>query len=58
MVYRPFQEARIFARCLGLKNKDEWRVWSKSDKRPEDIPANPQQTYADPESTGKESWSS
>jgi hypothetical protein len=43
--YRPFEEARAFANNLGLKNRNDWRVWSKSDGKPDDIPANPPQTY-------------
>jgi hypothetical protein len=35
--YRPFSEAREFARSLGLKTFAQWRKWAKSDARP---PAN------------------
>ena len=43
--YRPFKEARKFARSLNLKSWQEWTVYSKSGKKPNDIPGNPNQTY-------------
>jgi len=43
--YRHFKEARAFIRSLGLKNRDEWREYVKSGKKPDDIPAAPWQTY-------------
>jgi superfamily II DNA or RNA helicase len=48
--WRPFEEAREFVRGLGLGNGDEWRAFTKSAKRPADIPANPMRTY------GKKCW--
>jgi superfamily II DNA or RNA helicase len=45
IVYRSFQETRIFARNLKLIGKDDWGAWAKSNSRPIDIPANPSQTY-------------
>jgi superfamily II DNA or RNA helicase len=45
-IYRPFEEAREYARLLGLKNHDEWREFSRSEERPADIPASPDQVYA------------
>ena len=33
-------------RGLGLKSETEWRAYCKSGKKPDDIPANPNQTYA------------
>ena len=44
--YRPFKKARAFVRSLGLKSEAEWRDYCKSGKKPDDIPANPNQTYA------------
>lgn len=49
--YRPFREARAFARSLGLKSSDEWRFYSTGKlahkgKRPADIPGAPFQVYA------------
>ena len=48
--YRPFEEARDFVRSLGLKNHEEWSEFCKGEliekgTLPDDIPANPQQTY-------------
>lgn len=44
-VYRPFQEAREYVRNIGIKNKDEWAIWAKSNARPNDIPSLPSRTY-------------
>jgi superfamily II DNA or RNA helicase len=46
-LYRAFREAREFARSLNLKNEMEWRIYSKSGLKPDDIPAYPSQTYKD-----------
>ena len=43
--YRPFKEARAFAHKLNLKSKTEWFKYCKSGEKPDDIPANPDQTY-------------
>lgn len=45
----PFEDARDFARSLGLKNNMDWRLWCKSGKRPESIPSMPERAY-------KENW--
>jgi hypothetical protein len=44
--YRPFEEAKAFVHTLNLKNSDEWDKYCKSGKKPDDIPANPNKTYA------------
>jgi hypothetical protein len=44
-VYRPFSEAREFARNLKLKSGTEWKEYCKSGNKPDDIPANPHTTY-------------
>jgi len=49
-MWRDFEEAREFARELGLAGQIEWRHYCKGEldgyePKPEDIPANPQQTY-------------
>ena len=49
--YRPFGKARAYARMLNLAGIVEWRDFCKGKmphkgKLPEDIPANPNQTYA------------
>jgi len=46
-VFRPFKEARTFARSLGLSSQREWIEYSKSGKRPYDIPSDPQTVYKD-----------
>ena len=43
--FRAFEEARTFAHRLGLKGKDAWGVWSKSEDKPDDIPTRPDRTY-------------
>ena len=54
--YRPFKAARKFARSLNLNNEKEWRVFSKSEKMPADIPAHPDRTYNDKGWTGLGDW--
>ena len=43
--WKSFEDAREFVRSLKLKNPGEWNVFSKSGKRPSDIPAGPPDTY-------------
>ena len=43
--YRSFNEARKFIRSLKLKNYEEWVIYCKSGKKPEDIPASPWNVY-------------
>jgi len=44
--YRPFSDARAFVHSLDLKGQKEWRKeYCKSGKKPDDIPANPDQVY-------------
>jgi len=43
--FRPFNEARRYARSLKLKNFTEWREFYKSKKIPFDIPTTPNRTY-------------
>ena len=47
--YCSFEEAREFARSLGLKGADDWDKYWKSHKKPDDIPASPEDRY-------KEEW--
>jgi superfamily II DNA or RNA helicase len=44
-VYLPYNEAREFVRKLGLKSNMQWREFSKSAKKPDNIPTNPQTKY-------------
>ena len=43
--WRNFEDARIFVQNLNLKTQNEWREYTKSGKKPIDIPANPNQVY-------------
>jgi hypothetical protein len=49
----PFAAGRAYARKLKLKNRPEWREWSKSGQRLSDMPANPDRAYRD---AGWVSW--
>jgi superfamily II DNA or RNA helicase len=49
---RPFAELLKFARSLGLKSKTDWFRWAMSGNRPDDVPANPADSYQ------KEGWQS
>ena len=44
--FRTFEDARVYVRTLGLKSQKDWQAWSKSGKRPHDIPSAPNVTYA------------
>ena len=55
-IYRPFHEAREFARGLGLKNQAEWKTWSRSNSRPEDIPKCPEAVYKKEGWAGMSDW--
>lgn len=43
--YRTFQEARKYVHSLGLSTIQDWKEFSKSGKRPLDIPAKPHILY-------------
>ncbi|MBX9688745.1 MAG: DEAD/DEAH box helicase family protein [Candidatus Obscuribacterales bacterium] len=43
--YRPFEEARAFVKKLKLETNKEWRNYSASGHKPDDIPAQPDRTY-------------
>ena len=45
--WRPFREAQEEVHRLRLRLLCEWQEWSKSGKRPCDIPASPDKLYAD-----------
>ncbi len=47
--WRPFEEAREFARSLGLHGQAGWRKYIKTGQKPSDIPSNPDASY-------KEEW--
>jgi len=46
-VYRSFKEAREFAQSLNLNGKKEWFEYARSGKKPDDIPATPNEVYKD-----------
>jgi hypothetical protein len=59
--YRSFEEARAFAHSLNLNNQNEWRSFCKNQSPekgalPDDIPANPNQTYAKQGWAGMSDW--
>jgi hypothetical protein len=54
--YRSFKKARAFAHRLKLKSQTEWRDYSKSGKKPYDIPAAPSQPYAEAGWAGWSDW--
>ena len=59
--FRPFREARTFARKLKLKNQTEWFAFCRGEmpqlgKPPDDFPAHPQNTYADKGWKGWGDW--
>ncbi|MGO9112954.1 MAG: integrase repeat-containing protein [Thermoguttaceae bacterium] len=59
--YRPFDEAREFVRCLGLKNQKEWAKYISGqmpdrDPRPPDIPTSPHLTYRNEGWVGYGDW--
>ena len=54
--WRPFKEARAFARNLGLKSRAEWHEYCKSGKKPSDIPNAPDQQYRETGWAGFGDW--
>jgi hypothetical protein len=60
-IYRPFPQARAYARSLGLSSLAEWRTFCHTrvgDRRalPPDIPAGPHEAYADRGWAGYGDW--
>ena len=45
--YLPFEEAKKYAHSLKFKNLEQWNNWSKALKRPDNIPARPNNIYTD-----------
>ena len=43
--YRNFENARSFARLLGIKTGRKWNEYCKSGKKPHDIPSGPNRIY-------------
>lgn len=53
--FLPYKEAMAFVHQLKLKGEKEWKLYAKSDNRPDFIPHNPWESYKD-EFTGMRSW--
>jgi len=49
--YLSFNKAREYVRKLNLKNQTDWRDFSRSKNKPENIPANPESVYKNKEWT-------
>jgi len=45
--FLSFDKAKKVVHKLGFKTTGEWMEFAKSNKRPENIPSNPQRTYKD-----------
>lgn len=61
MKFRSFREARLFARNLKLKSQTEWQAYCtgkmpRLGRRPADIPATPNEIYADSGWDGYGDW--
>jgi hypothetical protein len=54
--YRSFEDARTFARSLGIAGQREWQEYSRSDARPSDIPGSPDSLYRDQGWAGIKDW--
>jgi len=44
-IFVTFKEARNLARKLGLKNREQWKIFARSKKRPSRVPAAPHEVY-------------
>jgi hypothetical protein len=44
-LFFPFKKARSITRKLGIKSYDEWFEYSKSGKKPKEIPTHPNRVY-------------
>lgn len=53
LIYRPFHEARTYARSLMIKTKAEWLEYGRAGKLPNDIPIFPNNAYGKTISSGK-----
>ena len=56
MRYLPFDEARKFARSLGLTTQRSWRAYFKSKSLPSGIPLDPRKAYAKDGWAGFPDW--
>jgi len=44
-MFLNYEESKNFVRQLNLQNNNEWRIYSRSEKRPKNIPSNPDIVY-------------
>lgn len=54
--YQSFKRARAFTRSLKLRSESEWHDYANSGMRPSDIPADPQNAYAEDGWAGWSDW--
>ena len=54
--FLQFEEARAYVREVGLESKEQWVEWCSAGHRPEDIPRNPHEKYADDEWLSWRDW--
>jgi hypothetical protein len=54
--FLSFEDARTFARSLGLTSGKEWEAYCRSGARPRDIPGSPDSLYRDQGWAGIKDW--
>ena len=54
--FLPFKRARAIVRKLKLGSHKEWKEWSKSGERPNNIPGSPERAYRDAGWTSMPDW--
>lgn len=54
--YLPFEEAKAFVRTLNIQNLENWNEYSQSEKKPHNIPKEPQSYYRDKGWQGFNDW--
>jgi predicted helicase len=54
--FLPFPEARAYVQGQKLKSQEEYSVWAKTEKRPENIPADPRSKYLESGWNGWGDW--
>lgn len=54
--YASFDLARDYVRSLKIRNQQDWFRWSRSNKRPHDIPTNPHYVYVEGRQGGWIDW--
>jgi len=56
MIFLPIEEAKVFVHKLELKSGKEWQEYSKSGKKPDNIPAAPVVVYTNKGWKGMGDW--